>query len=51
LLAEVSRVYVVRGASGDECGELIGARVQSAYRLQCRKGPHTRPLLFTIILY
>ena len=37
-LAEVSRAYVVRGAS--EWGELIGARVHSAYRLQCRQAPH-----------
>jgi len=43
LLAEVSRAYVVSGASGDEWGELIGARVQSAYRLQCWNGP-TREL-------
>ena len=28
------------GTSGDERGEVIGARVQSAYRLQCRKAPH-----------
>ena len=41
--AEVSRACVVRGASGEEWGELIGARVQSAYRLQCRKRP-TRDL-------
>jgi len=48
-IAEVSRAYVVRGASGDECGELIGGEgYNRPTRLQCRKSP-TRDLSFIII--
>jgi hypothetical protein len=44
--ARISR-RLVRSASGDEGRNYSGARVQSAFRLQCCIGPAKRPLPFT----
>jgi len=45
-LTEVSRAYVVRGASGDEWGELIGGKGTIALQAAVPKKPHTQPLKY-----
>ena len=43
-LAEVSRAYVVRGASEDERGEFIGGKGTIGLQAAVPNKPHTRPL-------
>ena len=48
---EVTRPYVVRGASGDEWGELNGGKGTIGLQAAVPKRPHTRPFWAKRIFY